>query len=54
MEFDGGGQLFDQVIKEHGEKNLDEDKAKIKFIRITHILAYLHSNKVCQWDLKEE
>ena len=54
MEFVGGGELADQVIEEHEEKNLDEDKTKFLFFQITHTLAYLHSKKVCHRDLKLE
>ena len=46
--------MFDLVIKENGEKNLDEDKAKFQFFQITDTLAQLHSKKFCQMNLQEE
>ena len=53
-QFVGGDELFNQVIKEHGELNLDKNKAKFQFYQITHTLAYLQSNKVCRGDLQEK
>ena len=53
-QFVGRGELFCQVIKEHGELNLDKNKAKFQFFQTTHTLAYLQSNKVCRGDLQEK
>ena len=53
-QFVGRGELFCQVIKEHGELNLDKNKAKFQFFQTTHTLTYLHSNKICREDLQEK
>ena len=53
-QFVGGGELFYQVIKEHGELNLDKNKEKFQFFQITHTHTYLKSNKVFQGDIQEK
>ena len=50
-QFVGRGELFCQD-KEHGELNLDKNKAKFQFFQTTHTLTYLQSNKVGREDLQ--
>jgi len=54
MEYAEGGELFDQVVKDYKDNDLDERKAKFQFFQIVDAVNYLHSKQVCHRDLKLE
>lgn len=54
MELATGGELFDQVLGDKRNKQLQEDTAKFQFYQLVDTTKYLHSKQVCHRDLKLE
>jgi len=54
MEYAEGGELFDQVVEDFKNNDIDERKSKFQFYQIVDAVKHLHSNHICHRDLKLE